>query len=61
MQSIIKMYNPFNDFITPKNNDRFLGRGCYAYPAKFIAVERTASSASTKSHRQKQPQNTLQE
>ncbi|HUZ58371.1 MAG TPA: hypothetical protein VMU83_06280 [Hanamia sp.] len=61
MQSITKMYNPSTDFIMLKNNDRFLGKGHYAHPAKFIAVEKTASSASTKSHYEKQPQNTLQE
>ncbi|HEY5369599.1 MAG TPA: hypothetical protein VIJ75_11460 [Hanamia sp.] len=60
MQSKTKMYNPFTDFIMPKNDDRFLGKGHYAYPAKFIAVERTASSASTKSHYEKQPQNILE-
>lgn len=34
------MYNPFTDFIMPKNKSRFLGKGCYAHPAKFIAVEK---------------------
>ena len=55
------MYNPFTDLIIPKNNDRFLGKGHYADPEKFIAVERTASSASAKSRHEKQPQNALQE
>jgi len=37
-----------------------LGKGQYAHPAKFIAVERTASSALAKSHHEKQAQNILE-